>query len=78
MSHVNPSRGSICGSSILRKPAGTPESVAFTIPLASSPLPGTYAPMKIAFCDRPVTGSNATRVPLMVAGWYRRGAFAGS
>jgi hypothetical protein len=38
------------------------------MPLFGSPVPGTYAPMKIAFCVRPVTGSCATRVPFTVAG----------
>ena len=67
-SQLNPSRGSICGASTFLNPPGTPGSVSFTIPFASSPVPGTYAPMKIGFSDVPVTGSYATREPLMIAG----------
>jgi hypothetical protein len=47
------------------------------MPFASLPVPGTNAPMKIGFSDWPVTGSNATRAPLIVAGTYSRGTLAG-
>ena len=44
-SHENPTRGSGCGASVLRKPFGTPVSVCSTMPFAGFPVPGTYAPM---------------------------------
>ena len=74
-SYANPSRGCHCGGAGFRHPVAASGSLSVMSPLNVSPEPGTMNPMSDADTAWPVTASNPTRVPLTMAGAYRRTCF---
>src|SRR5258707_5774898 len=63
ISQANPSRGSQSSDLVLRNPRGAFGSVARTIPLARSPVPGTKVPTRLTLVRNTVgvRGSKALR-----------------